>query len=295
MDSFTNQPSPPSLSSSAMDVDASRRTPSPVPSLGHDSLSTPTAEMTTPPTFSSAFAIVKGSEPAGRLSIMEQPDMRNPVNGWASPSFPREPFCGIDSHDSYYGFDESRELTDLDTEPQYLPTPPSQKPRLPVIGGTPDFLILYCFNIQRAADFYSRCFGWKFYGDMNAREIDDPSKRQWGSSFFDVQPMNFFNSSEDKGHLKITGALVQMRTTSDSQARLEHKRQMARFGAATPTCHLRVPDLGAAEELIEQNFGEVKHLRYGIRQFIMDVGEFIDTEGNLVGLISLHPENANAA
>ncbi|EEU46259.1 uncharacterized protein NECHADRAFT_92458 [Fusarium vanettenii 77-13-4] len=260
MDSFVNHPSSLSLSPSAMDVDASRRTPSPVPSLGHDSLSTPTTEMTTPPIFSSAFAVVKGSEPAGRLSIMEQPDMRNPVNGWASPSFPKD-----------------------------------QKPRLPVIGGTPDFLILYCFNIRRAADFYSRCFGWKFYGDMNAREIDDPSKRQWGSSFFDVQPMNFFNSSEDKGQLKITGALVQMRTTPDSQARLEHKRQMARFGAATPTCHLRVPDLGDAEELIEQNFGEVKHLRYGIRQFIMDVGEFIDTEGNLVGLISLHPENANAA
>ncbi|KAF4993018.1 hypothetical protein FDECE_13540 [Fusarium decemcellulare] len=282
-----------------MDVDTTRRTPSPVPSLGHDSLSTPTVEMTTPPSFPSHLAsptALKHNEASQRFSIVDQPDMMTFTNGWDSPSLSHNRICGLDS---FHGFKSSQdsqqsELVDFDAEPQYLPTPPIQKPRLPAMGGTPDFLLLYCFDIERAAEFYSRCFGWKFLGDVNAGESDDPSKRRWGSSFFDVQPMNFFNSSENQGQLGITGALVQMKAAGNMEARLEQKRLMAMAGAATPTCHIRVPDLGAAEELIEENLGEIKHLRYGIRQCIMDVGEFIDPEGNLVGLVSLHPENASA-
>ncbi|KAF4979578.1 hypothetical protein FZEAL_4248 [Fusarium zealandicum] len=291
-----------SLLSSAMDIDVTRRTPSPVPSLGHDSLNTPTTEMTAPPSFSYKLALpttVKGNE--DRVDVLDSSRDLTP------PSEPSgtigsnwlQTFGGVERLHSAGAIKQGQHMPAAPIQrPQSsvasgtLPTTPLQTPQLSFPRGTPDFLLIYCFDIERAADFYCRCFGWKFYGDMNARECDDPNKRQWGSSFFDEQPMNFFNSSANRNQFVMNGALIQMRITGDVEDRLEQKRQLAMAGAATPTCHIRVPDLGMAEDLIERNRGEVKHLRYGVRRCIMDIGEFIDSEGNLVGLISLHPENA---
>ncbi|KAF4965301.1 hypothetical protein FSARC_6883 [Fusarium sarcochroum] len=247
-----------------MDIDTDRRTPSPVPSLGHDALHTPTAEMPTPPAYTSTFSLPINA--AKNLSV-EAPgfsNITNADNDLLPPSLPHTKTCGLD------------------------------RPDMSVISGTPDFLLLYCFNIHRAVNFYSRCFGWKFYGDMNAQQSDDPYMRQWGSSHFDVQPMNFFDSNQG-GRSRITGALIQVRSTPDSCAQLAYKRQIAMTSGTTPTCHIRVADLGMAEELIEVHEGEIKHLRFGVRRGIMDIGEFVDPEGNLIGLVSLHPENATTA
>ncbi|KAM0552011.1 hypothetical protein ACHAPJ_008121 [Fusarium lateritium] len=247
-----------------MDLDTDRRTPSPVPSLGHDALNTPTAEMPTPPAYASTFSLPINA--AKNLSVAGSgfPNIAKSDNDLLPPALPQTKTCGLD------------------------------RPDMSVVGGTPDFLLLYCFNMQRAVNFYSRCFGWKFYGDMNAQQPDDPYMRQWGSSHFDVQPMNFFDSNQG-GRSRITGALIQARSTADSCAQLAYKREMAMTSGATPTCHIRVADLGMAEELIEFHEGEIKHLRFGVRQCIMDIGEFVDPEGNLIGLVSLHPENATTA
>ncbi|SPJ83801.1 uncharacterized protein FTOL_10317 [Fusarium torulosum] len=260
MESYTKQRPSISLSSSVMDLDADRRTPSPVPSLGHDTLSTPIADMPTPPAFASTFSLPINAAKTLSLDAPSSPNITTD-NDLFPPSLPQTETCAMD------------------------------RPDMSIIGGTPDFLLLYCFNIQRAVNFYSRCFGWKFYGDMNAQQSDDPYMRKWGSSHFDVQPMNFFNSSQSDGS-RITGALIQARSMGDIHVQLEHKRQMAMANGATPSCHIRVADLGMAESLIEYHYGEVKQLRFGVRQCIMDIGEFVDPEGNLIGLVSLHPENA---
>ncbi|KAF4456572.1 hypothetical protein F53441_1316 [Fusarium austroafricanum] len=246
-----------------MDLDSDRRTPSPVPSLGHDTLSTPTAEMPTPPVFASTFSLPINAAKNMSLQTSDSPKIAND-NDLLPSSLPQIETCGVD------------------------------RPDMSIIGGTPDFLLLYCFDMQRAVNFYSRCFGWRFFGDVNAQQSDDPYMRQWGSSLFDVQPMNFFNSSQSGGS-RITGALIQVRSQGNHRAQLEYKRQMAMASGATPSCHIRVADLGTAEGLIEYNFGEIKQLRYGVRQCIMDIGEFIDPEGNLIGLVSLHPENVSTA
>ncbi|KAM0348377.1 hypothetical protein ACHAPU_004347 [Fusarium lateritium] len=259
MESYTKQRPSLSLSSSMMDLDTDRRTPSPVPSLGHDTLNTPIAEMPTPPAYASTFSLPIN---AAKVLSLDAP---------SSPSI----------------------TTDTDLLPQ-TETCAIDRPDVSIIGGTPDFLLLYCFSMPRAVNFYSRCFGWRFYGDMNAQQSDDPYMRQWGSSHFDVQPMNFFNSSQS-GESRITGALIEVRSMGDSNAQLEHKRQMAMARGATPSCHIRVADLGMAESLIEDHYGEIKQLRFGVRQCIMDIGEFVDPEGNLIGLVSLHPENAITA
>ncbi|KAL6914242.1 hypothetical protein FSST1_012002 [Fusarium sambucinum] len=263
MESYTKQRPSLSLSSSAMDLDTDRRTPSPVPSLGHDALHTPIAEMPTPPAFASTFSLPITATKNLSAGAHRSPDSTDD-NDLLPPLLPQTETCGIERHD------------------------------VSVIGGTPDFLLLYCFNIERAVNFYSRCFGWKFHGDMNAQQADDPYMRRWGSSHFDTQPMNFFNSSQS-GDSRITGALIQIRSTEDDGAHLEHRRQMAMAGGATPSCHIRVADIETAESLIEYHFGEVKQLRFGVRQCIMDIGEFVDPEGNLIGLVSLHPENATTA
>ncbi|RGP68290.1 hypothetical protein FSPOR_5441 [Fusarium sporotrichioides] len=263
MESYTKQRPSLSLSSSVMDLDADRRTPSPVPSLGHDTLHTPIAEMPTPPAFASTFSLPITAAKNMSVATHRSPDFTND-NDLLPPLLPQTETCGIERHD------------------------------VPVMGGTPDFLLLYCFNIERAVNFYSRCFGWKFHGDMNAQQSDDRYMRRWGSSHFDTQPMNFFNSSQS-GDSRITGALIQIRSTGDDGAHLEHRRQMAMAGGATPSCHIRVADIEMAESLIEYHFGEVKQLRFGVRQCIMDIGEFVDPEGNLIGLVSLHPENATTA
>ncbi|KAM5352068.1 hypothetical protein ACJ41O_004791 [Fusarium nematophilum] len=296
-----------------MDFEVTWRTPSPIPSLSHDSPNTPAGEQVTTPSFSSNLAqpsLIKGSEEARILSILDQADAMSLAPGLASPASSQNRVCGISELNLPAGLSGSRGLdgfnaiprgmraipdsTSSAAEPHRLPPITDRKPHFPPVAGTPDFLLIYCFDVERAAGFYSRCFDWKFYGDVNAREFDDLSKRQWGTSLFDEQPMNFFNSSDEQdGQLNITGALIKI-STWDVRARFEQKRKLARSCDATPICHIRVPDLGDVEDLIEVNGGEIKHLRYGIRQCIMDVGEFIDPEGNLVGLISLHPENATA-
>ncbi|KAF5984050.1 hypothetical protein FCOIX_2855 [Fusarium coicis] len=263
MESYTKPRPSLTLSSSAMDLDTDRRTPSPVPSLGYDALNTPTAEMLTPPAFASTFSLPINAAKNISLGTNASPRIAND-NDLLPCSLPQTETCG------------------------------SERPDMSCMGGTPDFLLLYCFDLDRAVNFYSRCFGWKFFGDVNAQQSDDPYMRRWGSSHFDVQPMNFFNSSQSGGS-RITGALMQVRDTGDSRAQLEYKRQIAMARGVTPACHIRVADLSIAETLIENNYGEIKQLRYGVRQCIMDIGEFVDPEGNLIGLVSLHPENATTA
>ncbi|KAH7192421.1 uncharacterized protein B0J16DRAFT_59648 [Fusarium flagelliforme] len=260
MESYAKQQPCLSLSSSAMDLDTDRRTPSPVPSLGHDTINTPIAEMPTPPAFASTFSLPITAAKNLTVGSAGSPDIKND-NDLLPPLLPQTDTCGI------------------------------ERPDVSVMGGTPDFLLLYCFNIERAVNFYSRCFGWKFYGDMNAQQSDDSYMRRWGSSHFDTQPMNFFNSTQSGGS-RITGALIQIKSAGDDSAHLEHRRQMAMAFGATPSCHIRVADIEMAESLIEYHYGEVKQMRFGVRQCIMDIGEFVDPEGNLIGLVALHPENA---
>ncbi|KAF5022443.1 hypothetical protein F66182_5528 [Fusarium sp. NRRL 66182] len=243
-----------------MDLDTGRRTPSPVPSLGHDFLNTPITEMPTPPVFASTFSL-----PITTMNLsIEAPNFPSgsKLEGkHLPPSLPQTETC-IDRLD------------------------------MSINGGTPDFILLYCFNIERAVKFYTRCFGWKFHGDMNSQQSADLHLRQWGSSRFDAQPMSFFTNRHDES--RIAGALIQIRDTEDSSAQLERKKKLAMASNATPTSHIRVPDFGLAEGLIEDNSGKIKYLRFGVRQCAMDIGEFVDTEGNLIGLVSMHPEHFQA-
>ncbi|KAK7428707.1 hypothetical protein QQZ08_004801 [Neonectria magnoliae] len=148
------------------------------------------------------------------------------------------------------------------------------------------FIMISCFDMQRAQAFYARCFGWTFLGDLNSFDPSDENLMQYGSSPFDLQAMNFFTSSDPsvENH-NVTGALIQR---DDPQ--IKRCEVQARAWGETPTCHLRVPDIGDVADRIEANFGWVKSLRFGIRQGIMDYGEFMDPEGNLFGLVAYHPE-----
>ncbi|KPM35754.1 hypothetical protein AK830_g10818 [Neonectria ditissima] len=148
-----------------------------------------------------------------------------------------------------------------------------------------DFIMISCFDIQRAQTFYSRCFGWTFLGDLNRFDPTDENMMQHGSSPFDLQAMNFFTSDTSAQSHDVTGALIQREEPPHKRCEVQ-----GRAWKEPPTCHFRVTDIGAAADRIEANFGWVKNLRFGIRQGIMDYGEFMDPEGNLFGLVAFHPE-----
>ncbi|KAF7542817.1 hypothetical protein G7Z17_g11251 [Cylindrodendrum hubeiense] len=158
-------------------------------------------------------------------------------------------------------------------------------PRVPDMGPS-EFIMISCFNIHRAQWFYSRCFGWTFLGDVNKPESSDEAMRRHGSSPYDVQSMNFFTCNPSTNSHSITGALLQRNdppaTQHDEQARVLRGRVAA-------VCHFRVPDIGDAADRIEDNLGVVRSLRFGIRG-MMDIGEFMDPEGNVFGLVAYHPE-----
>ncbi|KAH7154865.1 hypothetical protein B0J13DRAFT_211666 [Dactylonectria estremocensis] len=158
--------------------------------------------------------------------------------------------------------------------------------KLPDMGSS-EFIMISCFNIQRAELFYSRCFGWTFLGDINKPDSSDEAMRRHGSSPYDAQSMSFFTRDSSNDSHNIAGALLQRNNASASWIEVQAQAMQVRAGAA---CHLRVPDIGDAADRIEANLGVVKSLRFGIRG-MMDIGEFMDPEGNLFGLVAYHPQN----
>lgn len=168
---------------------------------------------------------------------------------------------------------------------------PFSQPR----GALPDFILIDCFDIDRARHFYARCFDWVFLGDLNRRnQQDDAAKRRFGCSPWEATEMNFF-ASDPTRPTRVSGALIQMQHKYSSEQvshSIQLRRQQAMSFATSPMLHLRVPDMGVAEDRVEACGGEVKTLRFGIRSCMLDVGEFVDTEGNLMGLMAFHPELA---
>lgn len=153
--------------------------------------------------------------------------------------------------------------------------------------GPSEFIMISCFNIQRAQRFYSRCFGWTFLGDVNRPDSSDEAMMRHGSSPYDAQPMNFFTSDASTTSRNVTGALFRRNDPPPTQ----HEAQArALQGRAIAAAYFRVPDIGDTADRIEANLGVVRSLRFGIRG-MMDIGEFMDPEGNLFGLVSYHPEN----
>ncbi|KAH7157183.1 hypothetical protein EDB81DRAFT_415460 [Dactylonectria macrodidyma] len=160
--------------------------------------------------------------------------------------------------------------------------------KLPDMGPPSEFIMISCFNIRRAEAFYSRCFGWTFLGDINRPDSSDDAMRRHGSSPFDARAMSFFTRDSSNNSHNIAGALLQRSHVSATWIEVQAEAMQARGGGTV--CHLRVPDIGDAADRIEANLGVVKSLRFGIRG-MMDIGEFMDPEGNLFGLVAYHPGN----
>ncbi|KAH8706790.1 hypothetical protein BGZ61DRAFT_227247 [Ilyonectria robusta] len=153
--------------------------------------------------------------------------------------------------------------------------------------GPSEFIMISCFNIQRAQWFYSQCFEWTFLGDINRPDSSDEALMRHGSSPYDALPMNFFTSDASTNSHNVTGALLQRNDPPPTQHEAQARALQGRAIAAT---YFRVPDIGDTADRIEANLGVVRSLRFGIRG-MMDIGEFMDPEGNLFGLVSYHPEN----
>lgn len=150
-------------------------------------------------------------------------------------------------------------------------------------GSHTDFLFVPCFDLDRARNFYNQTFGWHFLGDVNRPDLTEENLRRYGSSPFDVHAMDFFTSGPDDS--RIMGALMGRCGTSMSIEEI-----VAHALKSPATSHLTVPDIEDAADRIEENEGIVKSLRFGVRGRMMDIGEFVDPEGNLFGLITHHSE-----
>lgn len=149
---------------------------------------------------------------------------------------------------------------------------------------SPNFVMIGCDDLLRAADFYYWCFGWIFISDFSQMHLPKSVYLlPYGN-----RPLGFL---VDKKAPDVTlGALFLRRESLplDNKKKPRRRREHA-------MSYFPVDDIEHTSGLIQRRKGKVYELRMGAELGGMDIGEFEDTEGNLFGIMTVRQDEADVS